>query len=115
MPRRSHRHTSAERRELVERQRQSGLSAAAFCREHDLVYQTFVGWRRRVEAGSRPDAIAAPRSSASSSAAVPEFIELGVAHGAHADADAPNTAHTAEWLVELDLGDGLTLRLRRAA
>lgn len=112
MPRRSTRYTVAERRDLVERQRQSGQTAAAFCREHDLVYQTFVAWRRRVDSGDDRSGVATKTLPGTATASLPEFIELGVAQ---TGADTASAASTGDWLVELDLGDGLTLRMRRAA
>jgi len=37
----------AERRSLVLRYQKSGLSQAAFCREHNIVATTFTNWIRR--------------------------------------------------------------------
>ena len=37
-----------ERRELVSRWRQSGLSMAEFCRREDIVYWKFQSWRNRL-------------------------------------------------------------------
>lgn len=79
-----------QRRELLARQRQSGLSVAAFCRERSLSIESFYRWRREL-AGTD----AAPAGSAG-------FIELG-SLGKH-----------AEWDLELELGGGVVLRLRRA-
>ena len=38
---------AAQWRTLVDQQAASGLSAAAFCREHGISLQRFYGWRRR--------------------------------------------------------------------
>jgi hypothetical protein len=38
---------TAQWRTLVDEQAASGLSAAAFCREHGISLQRFYGWRRR--------------------------------------------------------------------
>jgi len=111
MHERTARYTVAERHALVAEQRQSGLSATAFCREHGLVYQTFVGWRRRLAAagddhGSPPTAT--PVSPASNT--LPEFIELGITEsGSTPASDRPDRP----WLVELELGSGMTLRVRQ--
>ena len=100
-------------RELVDRQRRSGLNIAAFSREEGLVYQTFVRWCRKsppMPAAERAVS-SAPTPSPSTIAgttpsALPEFIEIGVAEP---------VVHAVEpWLVELDLGDGMTLRVRRS-
>ena len=49
------RRPSAERgrywRELLTRQRRSGLSVAAFCRQHDVSPVSLYGWRRRLASG----------------------------------------------------------------
>jgi len=37
-----------QRRELLARQRQSGLSVAAFCRERSLSSESFYRWRREL-------------------------------------------------------------------
>ena len=97
-------------RELVARQRRSGLSIAAFSRQEGLVYQTFVRWCRKSlppepserATSSRSASAAAPSTMAP---ALPEFIEIGVAEPAARESEA--------WLVELELGDGMTLRVRR--
>ena len=50
------RRASGERRrywrDVVARQRRSGLSVAAFCRQHEVSPAAFYGWRRRL-AGER--------------------------------------------------------------
>ena len=44
----SERRTSSEWFELVESWKQSGTSAAGWCREHEIGYQNFLYWRRRL-------------------------------------------------------------------
>lgn len=39
----------AQRRELVSRWEQSGLSMAEFCRREDIAYWKFLSWRKRLE------------------------------------------------------------------
>lgn len=80
--------------ELVEAQAVSGQSQAAFCAAHDLSKSSFQLWKRRVRASSTGGA-ASPALFTPLSAAV----------------NAPQAA--TSWDVELDLGDGLCLRLRR--
>lgn len=91
---------------LVREQRDSGLSAAAFCRERGLVYQTFVGRRRALDGEL---ALCAEVPAADPTSPLPSFVEIGVAEPVL----SPDTCG-ADWLVELDLGDGLQLRVRRS-
>jgi hypothetical protein len=46
-PPRAKRTTAAQRRQLLGAFERSGLSAAAFARQHALNYTTFCGWRQR--------------------------------------------------------------------
>ena len=46
-PPRARRTTAAERTQLLAAFERSGLSAAAFARQHALNYTTFCGWRQR--------------------------------------------------------------------
>jgi transposase-like protein len=46
-PARARRTTAAERTQLLTAFARSGLSAAAFARQHALNYTTFCGWRQR--------------------------------------------------------------------
>ncbi len=62
----------------------------AFCAEHGLAYSTFCYWRRRL------------RREETAEGQAPTLVELPVL------ADSGSGA----WRVELDLGDGLVLRLR---
>ena len=101
---RSDRRTTAEWHTLVRQQRDCGLSAAAFCRQHDLVYQTFVARRRQLGAEM---AHASRSTSATTPPSLPGFVEIGVTE--------PAVAHRApanEWLIELDIGEGMQLRIR---
>ncbi len=68
----------------------SSLTQRAFCEQHELTYSSFGYWRKRL----RPSAPATPQNE-------PLFelsaLSMGVSH---------------EWRVELDLGQGLILRLK---
>ncbi|MBP7712783.1 MAG: transposase [Gammaproteobacteria bacterium] len=57
-----------QRRELLARQRQSGLSVAAFCRERSLSSESFYRWRRELAGTDAAPAGLAERAG---------FIELG--------------------------------------
>ena len=77
---------------LVAEHADSGLSAQAFCARHDLGVGTFVRWQRHLNGSQRR------RSPAT-------FVELPV---------MPSTeATSARWELELELGGGMRLRVRR--
>lgn len=69
---------------------ESNLNAAAFCREHEIGYQSFLNWRRK----ARPAEAVAPT----------EFIEVEVP-----TATAPPI--TRDSVVELTFPGGLLLRI----
>jgi transposase-like protein len=46
------RRDASQWRVLIERQQASGLSIAAFCRQHDVVTASFYAWRRRLDESS---------------------------------------------------------------
>ena len=91
------RRSRAQWQRLIERAERSPLSTAAFCRAESISTASFYLWRRRlreaIEATSPVQATAAP------------FLDLGVV-----DTDA---SPTRGWDLELDLGVGVVLRLRR--
>jgi len=99
------RRTTADWHALVQRQRDSDLSAAAFCREHDLVYQTFVARRRQLLGTQTP--LTSGMTTAATPPSRPRFVEIGVT-----EPSAAREAPPSEWLVELDLGEGMQLRIR---
>ena len=79
-------------------------TAPEFCREHGVAVSTLDWWRRRLEKTSatsgvrskvRPVAAAQPLS----------FIEL----------PATSSAARTPWDIELELGEGMVLRLRRGS
>ncbi len=75
----------------VSEQAASGLSMRAFCVRHDLALKTFARWKRKLE-------------GASSSPAA--FVELPVT-------PTPGPAAPPGWDIELELADGVRLRLYR--
>ena len=81
-------------RDLLERFEHSGQRREDFCREHGLTLSSFAHWRRTL------GKTAAGRRTATGS---PLFIELEPQAG----------AASGSWDVELALGDGMVLRLRR--
>jgi putative transposase len=75
---------------LVAEQAESGLSQRAFCARRRIAYGSFCGWRRKLQ-GESP-------STRDETA----FLEVEV---------QPDLE--AGWDVELDLGEGVVLRMRR--
>ena len=69
----------------------SDLAQRAFCAEQGVAYSTFCYWRRRL----RQEEKATGREG-------PALVELPVL----------TSGRSGDWRVELDLGDGLVLRLR---
>jgi len=92
--RRRVRRSPAQWRRLIAEQAESGLAQEAFCRARGLAVSSFCNWRRKLAASA----------AVGDGEALPAFIEL-----------APQTrAPTDEgWDVELELGVGVVLRLRR--
>lgn len=78
---------------LVDEQQASGLSAKVFCRERKLCDASFYKWRQRL---SNPPAVSNPSSM--------PFLDLSA---------FAKTQAATRWQVELELGDGLVLRLGR--
>lgn len=76
--------------ELMAAYEASDCTQRAFCAEHGLAYSTFGYWRRRLRREETGDDQA------------PTLVELPVLAGSEA----------GRWRVELDLGEGLVLRLR---
>jgi putative transposase len=96
------RRSRAEWRSLIERAQRSPLSVTAFCAAQGVSTASFYLWRKRLGADIEP---AAP--------VVASFLDLGELE-AHAGAGAGAGADRASgWELELALGEGLVLRLRR--
>ena len=75
---------------LVAEQAESGLSQKAFCSERGLGYSSFCNWKRRLA------------QSGASPAGDSGFVEVTLQPG-----------RTVLWDVELTLGAGVVLRVRR--
>lgn len=93
--RRRVRRSEADWRELFVRFEASGQSRAAFCAEQGIVMSSFARWWQRLRPGVR-------RRKAL--VADPVFVEL-----------APARDSGSHWDMELELGAGMVLRLRRPA
>lgn len=81
-------------RKLIAEQADSGLSQEAFCKHKRLALSTFANWKRRLGTEPAAETERAPDSST--------WIDLGSLGG-----------RSSGWDIELDLGDGICLRLRR--
>ena len=88
--RRRIRRSPSEWQQLIDEQAGSGLSQSAFCAERGISVASFRNWKRRLASQSQP----APEP----------WLELGTLGG---------RAESGGWDIELELGDGLCLRLRR--
>ena len=97
------RRTAAQWRKLIERFDRSGQTRGEFCAANGLALSTFDLWRRKLGETQAPADEAPPESL---------FVELT---NAAEPAGSRTAAGTGAWEVELELGAGVVLRLRRAA
>lgn len=89
---------SAEQwQDLINEQARSGLSQADFCKREQVALSTFTNWKRRLS-GKVGRTSAAERETATA-----PWIDLGAVSGSEPG-----------WDIELDLGGGVCLRLRRS-
>ena len=82
---------------VIARAEASGQSIPAFCRAEGIRPRTFYGWRARLNATAR-EAVVAPTPNGAA-----RFLDLGTLGAAGA----------GPWDLELELGAGVILRLRR--
>lgn len=88
------RKTRTQWQEIISAFNQSHLPARAFCAEHDIAYGTFAKWRHRFAKPTRKKAEPS------------RLIEL-------IQPESPQP-ESGNWHVELELGNGMILRLRTA-
>jgi|ABPQ01.1.fsa_nt_gi hypothetical protein len=93
------RRSRAQWQTLIERGERSPLGIGAFCHAEGVSTASFYSWRKRLRESAPED------GSAAVGAPAPAFLDLGALHGADGDA--------GRWDIELALGDGVVLRLRR--
>ena len=99
------RRSRAQWQALLARSARSGLSVAEFCRREGVSTASFYTWRKRLGAG------AAEVPPAAAPTCGPTFLDLGpLGIGGEAGTAA---GFGAGWEIELDLGAGAVLRLRR--
>ena len=94
------RRSAAQWRNLVERFERSGQTRGGFCAAHGLALSTFDLWRRKL--GATSAAMDEPHRG-------PVFVEL-----TNPAQPSPPSTGTGGWEVEVELGTGVVLRLRRA-
>ena len=97
------RRTAAQWRELVERFERTGQSRGEFCAAHRWALSTFDLWRRKLR--TTPAAVEETH---------PEALFVELTNPAHTRT-SPTSSGPSAWEVELELGAGVVLRLRRAA
>ena len=95
----SKRRSRIEWQELIDEQAASGLSQKAFCSQPGISVATFGYWKRKL--GSESHSL--PTGSGADTVSLAEWIELPT-HG---------PASGGGWQIELELGNGLCLRLRQ--
>ena len=88
------RRTAEQWRSLIGEQAESGLSQRAFCKRKRLSLSTFTLWKRRL---SEAEVLASAQSEDQAT-----WIDLGQL-----------ASSRSGWDIELDLGEGVCLRLRR--
>ena len=90
IPRRHVRRSPSEWQQLIDEQARSGLSQTVFCAARSVSTTSFQHWKRQLAA-----TVAPPSAT---------WLDLGA---------LPERPATAGWDLELELGDGVCLRLRR--
>jgi hypothetical protein len=93
------RRSRAQWQGLIERAALSPLSIGAFCRGEGISTASFYSWRRRLGEAAPGRAVAEATGEDGA------FLELGML--------GTDVGDSARWDIELQLGAGLVLRLRR--
>jgi putative transposase len=91
------RRSRAQWQALIERGECSPLGVSGFCRAEGIGSASFYKWRQRLAADAPPETLAPVNE--------PGFLDLGPLAGP--------TSNGAAWDIELELGAGVVLRLRR--
>ena len=100
------RRTASEWSELIERQGASGLSQRDFCDAEGLAVSTFTYWKRKLSGAP----VAKPRLEVER----PLFTPIQALPDS-AQCPHPDDAGSGGWAIDLDLGDGLRLTIRKVA
>ena len=96
--------TTAQWRTLVQAYAKRTGTAQEFCQEHGVAVSTLDWWRRRLEKASGSSGVRS-KSRPIAAAQPVSFIEL----------PAIASVVRARWDIELELGEGMVLRLRRGS
>lgn len=88
--------------QLVDRQKLSGFSGAEFCRQENVRYASFMGWRKRLRVTKTQPGSVTPST----------FVELTAPASTSQNAQGKMKADS-ELCVELSLGAGVELRITR--
>lgn len=91
------RRSRAQWQSVIERGERSSLGVLGFCRAEGIGTASFYKWRQRLAVGAASETLAPVTE--------PRFLDLGPLVSASANA--------AAWDIELELGAGVVLRLRR--
>lgn len=98
MTRKYLRRSAAQWKQLIDEHTDSQLSAKVFCTRKAVNYGSFMNWRRRL-LGSQTAALPTPEQIE------PDFVEL----------TRPSAnIQPLRWVVELELGDGVQLRIAKS-
>ena len=101
------RQTAAQWRERIERYSRSGLTRRAFCAQEGIGESTLGAWQRRLR-NAAPFTPTQPSDEDDASALFTEVSLSGSPGEPH-----PAGPQVPCWDVELDLGEGVCLRIRR--
>ena len=90
------RRTAEQWQDLIDEQRSSALSAPKFCEQYNVGYASFCSWRKRLSLTSVTEPTGDPAHPE------PNFVAVD---------PMPLQADNPQWLVELQLGSDVILRV----
>lgn len=90
------RRTRSDWESLIAEQKASGLTIEQFCRQYELTQSNFYLWRKRLSQPIQKKATQTDQTT--------PWLQVAV----------PDTNPTPTWDIELDLPNGVTLRMRAA-
>ena len=104
-----HKLSIEEREFYLELFEESGVSAKAFCSEHDIAYRSLIAWRhgQRKKNATEENELESPESSEPPQ----QFIEVDCSMPRVLPPKSARTGKNPALLAELDLPAGITLRI----
>lgn len=93
------RRSQSDWQSLVAEQRQSDLSAPAFCKDRDIAYASFISWRKKL---AQPDAVSIPPAT---------FLEITPAGTDSSPSSPPERSASIQPCMEIDIGPTMQLRI----